>query len=154
MTSKLIWYLGNSNTNLPRVDLSDIPNFILIRRKRAEIKKKNREVNREIWSIWVFHHCRNTDSTPVQGNKSRVKPLGDIGDRVAFSLVSRRWLFIEPGRGLSLARSVNHVISIFLRNYLGIMGCLTKNMRCFERKWRKYDDIRKCKGETIIFLIS
>ena len=37
----------NSNTNLPRVFLNDIPNFISIGHKRAEIQ--SREVNRKLW---------------------------------------------------------------------------------------------------------
>ena len=43
MTSSPIWLLWNLNTNRP----SDIPNFILIKHKRAE--KQGREVNRELW---------------------------------------------------------------------------------------------------------
>ena len=37
MTSSPIRFLRNSNTNLPRAFLSDIPNLVLIRQKRAEI---------------------------------------------------------------------------------------------------------------------
>ena len=40
-------FLWNLTTNRPRVYLSDIPNFILIVNKRAEIQ--SREVNRELW---------------------------------------------------------------------------------------------------------
>ena len=46
MTSSLIWFLSNLYTNLPRAYQSGIPNFSLIRQKRAEIY--SREVNREL----------------------------------------------------------------------------------------------------------
>ena len=58
MTSSPIRFLWNLNTNRPRVYLSDIPNFILINYKRAEIQ--GREVNRELWrktgitSLWPW----------------------------------------------------------------------------------------------------
>ena len=50
-------FLSNLYTNLPRVIyLSDIPTFILIEHKRAEIQ--SREVNRELWrKKWVSRHC-------------------------------------------------------------------------------------------------
>ena len=47
MTSSPIKFSWNLNINRPRVYLSDIPNFILIVHKRAEIQ--SREVNRELW---------------------------------------------------------------------------------------------------------
>ena len=46
MTSLTIRFLWNSNTNLPKAYLSDIPNFNLIRHKRAEIQSS--EVKREL----------------------------------------------------------------------------------------------------------
>ena len=46
ITSSHIRFLWNLNTNWPRVYLSDIQNFILIKHKRAEIQ--GREVNREL----------------------------------------------------------------------------------------------------------
>ena len=55
MTSSPIQILWNWNTIRPRVYLSDIPNFILIKHKRAEIQ--GREINRELWrKKWVLRH--------------------------------------------------------------------------------------------------
>ena len=47
MTSSPIRFLSNSNTNGPRVYLSDKLNLILIKEKRAEIGLQTRDVNRE-----------------------------------------------------------------------------------------------------------
>ena len=47
VTSSPIRILWNLNTNRPMVFVSDIPNFILIKHKKAEIQ--SREVNREWW---------------------------------------------------------------------------------------------------------
>ena len=47
MTSSPISILWNLNTNQPRVYLSDVLNFILIKHKISEIQ--SREVNRELW---------------------------------------------------------------------------------------------------------
>ena len=56
MTSSPIRILWNLHTNRPRVYLSDIPNFVLIKHKRVEIQ--GREVNRELWrKKWELRHC-------------------------------------------------------------------------------------------------
>ena len=53
MTSSSIQILWNLNTNRPRVYLIDIPNFIWIKHKTAEIL--GREVNRELWiKNWYY----------------------------------------------------------------------------------------------------
>ena len=46
MASSPIWFLWNSNTNLPRAKVSDIPIFFLIGYQKTEIQR--REVNREL----------------------------------------------------------------------------------------------------------
>ena len=55
MTSSVIRFLRNSNTNLPRAYLSDMMNFISIRHKRAEIQSRKRIMNYE--EKWIIHHC-------------------------------------------------------------------------------------------------
>ena len=61
-----IWKLWNLITNRSRVYLSDIPNFILIKYKRAEIQ--GREVNRELrrkngyWATVTLTFCSQTES--------------------------------------------------------------------------------------------
>ena len=47
MTSSLIQFIWNFNRNRPRVYISNIPNFILIKHKRVE--RQGREVNKELW---------------------------------------------------------------------------------------------------------
>ena len=59
MTSSLIRFLWKLTTSRPRVYLSDIPNFILIKYKKAKIQSKgvNRELRRkkmDIKSLWPW----------------------------------------------------------------------------------------------------
>ena len=71
MTSSPIRILWNLYTNRPRVYLSDIPNLILIKHKRAEIQ--GREVNRELWRKKLeLRHC-DLDLWPKVTKFNRVR---------------------------------------------------------------------------------
>ena len=75
-----IRFLRNLNTNQPRVYLSDLPNFILIKHKRTKIQ--SREVNRESWrKKWVLRHC-DLDLWPKVTNFNRVR-ASELSNRLA-----------------------------------------------------------------------
>ena len=70
-TSSPNWFLWNSDANMQRVYLSDIPNFILIENKRAEIQ--SRKVNEELWrKKWGLCHC-DLDLSPKGTNFNRIR---------------------------------------------------------------------------------
>ena len=73
MTSSLIWFLWNLTTNRPRVYLSDIPNFILIGQKRAEIE--SREVNRALWRKNGYYVTVTLTFDPISPNSIGFEPV-------------------------------------------------------------------------------
>ena len=73
MTSSPIRILWKLNTNRPRIYLSDIPKFIFIKHKRAEIY--SREVNKDLWRKNGYYVTVTLTFDPRSPNSIGSEPL-------------------------------------------------------------------------------